>query len=372
MKKQAPYETIISSPGIDPEWDDFVLETPTAHHEQTSLWGEAQRHAGWSAVRLLVRQGGKLVGGAQILEKPVGPFGWTVGYLNRGPLAASNDHELGHTIIEGIKHHAKRRRMIYLAVVLPYDGQYLENILTAAGFALSPPSLPPTTSMRSTIVLDLAPDTEQILMQMRSKTRQNIRKALKRDLHVRMGDADELKTFIQLLKTLCVRRGVRSNVPMNDFVPDLWTKFATKGMLHLFLTENNDEPVAALLVFTCGRWARAWRYGWTGNHANSYPNELIYWEAIKWAKDQGYRFFDFLGFDTKYAYALVHSRPLPEAEICKISFFKQGFGGQVMPLHSNYCYFCNPLIRTIFNTIGTRIAANGIFGRLGKLVSSRE
>lgn len=345
MEKPISYETIISHLDKDPLWDDFVFQTPTAHHEQTSLWGSSQRHAGWHASRLMIKVRGELVGGAQILEKPLGLFGWKAGYLNRGPVIASNAKELTPAILDEIKQYASQRRLVYLAVVPPYDAAAFLSELTAAGFAVSPEFLPPVTTMRSTITLDLTPPEEKILMHMRMKSRQNIRKGLKRGLTVRQGGTDDLDTFKRLLIALCDRRGVKPNVPMGRFLHELWSDFYAAGRAQLFLSEHNGEAVAALWLFATGQWVRAWRYGWSGAYANAYPNELLYWEAIKWSKVRGYQQFDFMGFDTKYAHALHEGRTLPEKEICKPSFFKQGFGGTVLPLYPNYCFSSKPTIR---------------------------
>lgn len=372
MKGPSPYEASVSSAGVDAEWDDFVLRSASAHHEQLSAWGESQRFAGWShAVRVLVRRDGHIVGGAQLLDKPVGRFGWTVGYLNRGPLATEGDPELRRVVLEGIKRHARQRRMVYLAVVLPYDGEPWLKDLTSCGFTVSPPALPPVTDMRSTIVADVTPDEDALLMQMRKTTRQNIKKGLKLGWVLRRGGVEDLDTFKKLLEILCVRRGVRPNIPMNGFLDDLWARFAPAGLLRLVIAEKDGEPVVAFLFFTCGQWMRAWRYGWSGTHADDYPNELIYWAGMTAAKADGYRYFDFVGFDTKYAEAIVHGRTVPPTELCRASYFKQGFGGSVSVLFPKFCYFPNPLLRFLFNRVGVRFVETRLFKSLEKLASRR-
>jgi lipid II:glycine glycyltransferase (peptidoglycan interpeptide bridge formation enzyme) len=348
------------------------MRTPAAHHEQTSRWGDAQRFAGWRAGRLICRLNGKIVGGAQVLEKPIGRFGWTVGYLNRGPLLNPDSPELHAELIRALQRHARQRRMVYMAVVLPYDGTQLESELLAAGFHVSPEALPPSTAMKATSVLDLAPPEEELLAAMRSKTRQHIRKSLKSGLVLRRGAAEDVSIFQQLLEALCRRRGVSSNVPRGEFVSELWAQFSTGGNLQLFLVEKDGAVVAAMLLFATGQWVRAWRFGWAGNFADSYPTELIYWEAIKWARAGGYRYFDFAGFDTEYARAIVAQRPLVEGKICKISFFKQGFGGRILPLFPSYCYFPNPLLRVVFRCGGARFLDSGLFRVLRGLTNKRR
>lgn len=337
------------------------MRTPTAHHEQTSRWGAVQRFAGWRAGRLICHLNGKIVGGAQVLEKPIGPFGWTVGYLNRGPLLNPDSPELRAELMRALQRHARQRRMIYMAVVLPYDGAQLEAELLAAGFCVSPDALPPSTAMKATSVLDLVPPEAELLASMRAKTRQHIRKSLKSGLVLRRGATEDVGTFRQLLEALCRRRGVSSNVPRGKFLSELWAQFSANGNMELFLVEKDKEVVAAMLLFASGQWVRAWRFGWAGNFADCYPTELIYWEAIKWARAGGYRFFDLAGFDTEYARAIVAQRPLTEEKICKISFFKQGFGGSILPLHPGYCYFPNPLLRVVFKCGGARLLDPGLF-----------
>jgi lipid II:glycine glycyltransferase (peptidoglycan interpeptide bridge formation enzyme) len=346
------YRIEVSCQKEDPEWDAFVINCPDPHHEQTSLWGDLQRFGGWTPLRLICRKDSEIAGGVQILEQPFKRFG-TIGYINRGPLLAVDEPLIRQTLIDAIKNIGKTRRMIYLAIILPYKGQSFESDLLTAGFCICPERLPPTTSMKSTIVLNLTPDINEILMKMRKKTRQHIRNAEKGGLTFRVGSESDVNTFKQLLFVLCQKRGVKPNIPPGDFLPELWKAYAPKGYLRLFLTEFAGEAVGALMLFTMGDWIRAWRMGWSGRYDEVYPNDFIFWESIKWAKKNGYRFFDFVGFDTKYAKALIDNKPIPQDEICKMSFFKQGFGGEVLPLHPHYCLFFNPLLRFMCKAGGT-------------------
>lgn len=347
----------------DPEWDAFVVGSVDPHPEQTSLWGDVQRLCGWRPLRLIARRGSTIVGGVQLLERPLRQIG-KVGYINRGPLLAADDPILANQLLNGLMRVGRQRRMIYLAVVLPYSGQFIEAALIHHGFALRPDTLPPTTPMMSTMVLDLKQDLDEILMGLRPSTRQNVRKAQKRGLSFREGTAEDLDTFNDLLLELCKRRRVETNVPQGPFLKELWKVMASKGYLKIFLTEHGSEPIGALLLFTMGGWARLWRIGWSGRYAAAYPNELIHWETIRWARQNGYRYFDFVGFDTKYAKAIVEGRSLPADEACKISFFKQGFGGRVLTLQPHYCYFFNPVVRWIFASGGGDMLNHRLFKRM--------
>ncbi len=130
-----------------PPWSDPL----TPHLEQTSLWREVQRLCGWTSLRLIARRGSTIVNGLQLHERPRREFG-NVGYINRGPLFSSDDPLLVTQLLNALKQLGRQRRMIYLAVVLPYSGQFIEPALVNAGFAIRPEMLPPRTSMMSTMV----------------------------------------------------------------------------------------------------------------------------------------------------------------------------------------------------------------------------
>lgn len=339
-----PYEFHLSRKSDDPEWDTWVANCPDPHPEQTSFWGEAQRLKGWSPVRILVRSKGRLSGGAQILERRVGGI-FKVGYLNRGPLVPVEDESVSEQLVRAIQEYVREQHLSYLSVILPYSGASLIPHFEKQGFGISPNWLPPTTSMGSTIVLDLNKSLDALLVQMRATTRRNIRQSLNRGLTFREGGVEDLGTFNGLLGTLCARRGVSANIPLGNFVHELWRLFAPKGYLKLFLIEAKGVAIVAELAFTIGQWFRRWRTGWSGIHADLRPNELLIWEMIKWAKNNGVQYFDFGGFDTVNARAIAAGRQISIDEWCGPSFFKLGFGGKVLPLHPNYCSFQNPVVR---------------------------
>ena len=130
-----------------------------------------------------------------------------------------------------------------------------------------------------------------------------------------------------------------------DFVPTLWQMFAPQGYLKMFVVEHQGTVIVAELVFTMGSWFRTWRTGWSRLHADLRPNELLKWEMIKWAKANGFIYFDFVGFDMANAQAIAAGLTIPKTEKCGMSDFKLGFGGTVWPLPPHYCLFPEPIMR---------------------------
>jgi lipid II:glycine glycyltransferase (peptidoglycan interpeptide bridge formation enzyme) len=356
-------EIVVSSSPENPEWDRFVIDGSDPHHEQTALWGRLQSLRGWRSFHVMMRQANTLLGGAQILERRVRRIG-KIGYLSRGPLIVPDDAALRRSLLSAIRQIARERRLVYLAVTLPYPSQFTAHDLEASGFSARHERLPPTTAMAATIILDLMQELEAIQAQMRSTTRKHLRQGQRRGATFRQGTAEDMDTFGRLLAGLCKRRGVRPNIPQGDFLRQLWETFAPGGYLKLFLAERDHEVLSSLLVFAMGHWARAWRVGSSGRFSEVHPNELVYWEAIKWAKANGCRYFDFAGFDTGNARAILEGRAIPEGERCGMSDFKLGFGGRVMLFPPSYCYFGNPMVRLLYRSIGAPLLDSKVLRRL--------
>ncbi len=312
---------------------------------------------------MTMRQGNTLIGGAQILERPVRRLG-KIGYLFRGPLISLNDPAPRRSLLSAIRKIARQRRLGYLAVTLSYPSQITISELEASGFSMRHDRLPPTTDMAASITLDLTLELEATQARMRATTRKHIRQGQRRGTTVREGTVEDLDTFGRLLASLCERRGVPPNIPQGDFLRELWKTFAPGDRLKLFVAERQNESLAILMVFAMGSWARAWRIGSSGSHHDMRPNELVYWEAIKWAKANGCRIFDFAGFDTKNARAILEDRVIPKDELCGMSDFKLGFGGHVVMPPPSYCCFSNPVIHQLYRTIGGPLLDSKVLRRL--------
>jgi hypothetical protein len=81
------------------------------------------------------------------------------------------------------------------------------------------------------------------------------------------------------------------------------------------------------------------------------PNEVLYWSAVKWGKENGYRFFDMVYIDPRGGVALVEGQPLPDAVKNSATFFKLGFGGRVMVLPAGYEYLKDPVLRSGYRIV---------------------
>jgi lipid II:glycine glycyltransferase (peptidoglycan interpeptide bridge formation enzyme) len=95
---------------------------------------------------------------------------------------------------------------------------------------------------------------------------------------------------------------------------------------------------------------------WSGLYGTFKPNELLDWEVIKWAKTQGYRYYDFEGIDFKVAKIIQEGNALPDSCQQTPTSYKLGFSQQVVLFPSAYEYVYHPVIRWIYNKLAPRLS----------------
>jgi lipid II:glycine glycyltransferase (peptidoglycan interpeptide bridge formation enzyme) len=333
----------------DPEWDAFVAKNPGGHHGQTSLWGQLKAASGWRAARLVVSDHERVVAGVQFLTRPM-LLGARVGYATKGPLCLSDDPVLVDLVIDELLLACRAHHVVFLVIQPPRNGELVARELAKRGFKPSWFELAPT----ATVLIDLIPNTEEILARMKRQTRQNIRRGEQRGIQVRECQECDIHTFHHLYATTNERYGTR---PYSEqYFKQMWSILEPHRLLKLFLATYDSEPVCALLTISFGDTVLASKLGWSGLHGDCRPSEVLFWEAIKWAKAQGYRVFDFEGIDVLGAKAVLEGKPLPEALLETHTRFKLSFGGDVVIFPGPYDYIRYWPLRLMYNAVKPRLA----------------
>ncbi len=316
------YEVHVSGRVIASEWDAFLAEMPGGLNVQSSLWARVKALAGWRAVRFTVTRAGRIVAGAQILFRLLA-FGIAAGYVPRGPVLAFDDPELAELVLGRLHQVARAHRIQYLIVQPPGNSPALVDRLSASGSLPGSFELVPT----ATVLVDLGRDLDSIMAALQSKTRYNIRVGQRKGVAIRQGTADDLGIFYRLH----VITGRRHRFPVypERYFCETWRILHPGGHIKLFIAEWEGEPLSAQLLLPFGDTVKYWRGAWSGECGNLHPNEAMHWNAIAWAKSQGYRYYDFDGINRRIAARILegenHRGGMPRT----IDSFKLGFGGQV-------------------------------------------
>jgi len=349
-----PLTVRVSTSSCDDDWDRFVAGSPHGFHEQTNLWSQVKAVYGWEPLRLILSDAQGIVAGVQILVRAV-RGGYRVGYASRGPVVALGDPQRLSFVLDEMVRAARTHKVSYLAIAPPYDGNALEAPLRLRGFRRKPDPLPPARVMEATLLIDLSPDLASIQARMRMQVRQHIRLAQRTGVVVREGGKEDVETFRALMCALCRRRGIAPTPPETDFFQNLWAIFAPRGWVRIFLAEVEGQPVSALLVFTFGDTARVWKAGWSGEFADRRPNNLLYWEAVRWARQNGFRCFDLVGIERELAEQLLHDEKIDWTKVTGPCNFKVGFGGSPVVLPETCYRILDPWASWLLRVGGRRL-----------------
>jgi lipid II:glycine glycyltransferase (peptidoglycan interpeptide bridge formation enzyme) len=145
-----------------------------------------------------------------------------------------------------------------------------------------------------THTLELGPDPDAIFAGFhRSQVQRNIRKATRGPLTLRHADneTDVSEAFYRLHLETRRRQGVP--VQPRRFFRLLWTKILDRGLGFATLAFTGQVPVAGG-VFLASNGTVTYKYGASdARFLDLRPNHLVFWDAIRWSCEQGYRTFDF-------------------------------------------------------------------------------
>jgi peptidoglycan pentaglycine glycine transferase (the first glycine) len=307
-------------------WDRFVAARDDGTLLQTSQWGRLKSEFGWDWDLVTVWEEGAEAprAGAVMLTRPLPLRLGTLAYVPRGPLVDWRDRELVATLFDRL-HRATRRRRAWACWVEPEarDGTEVAEVLADIGYVPSSRTIQP----RSTILVDLTPSEDDIMMAMKSKTRYNIRLAGRKDVTVRQGSVDDAEIFYDLM----VETGERNEFGVHDarYYRRALELFGPQGQVALFIAEYQGEPLAGLLAFAVGK--RAWYIaGASSNrHRNRMPAYAIQWSAIRWAKARGCETYDLWGIPDADEAELEAAFTKRSDGLWGVYRFKRGFGGEV-------------------------------------------
>jgi lipid II:glycine glycyltransferase (peptidoglycan interpeptide bridge formation enzyme) len=317
--------------GADPaRWDAMLAVHPDGHILQSADWGRLKSAFGWSAQIVAVEDNaGAIVGGAQILYRPL-PFRLGVlAYIPAGPLFASDDpaHPGNVALWRAIDQAARRRGAAFLKVE-PCNWYRprpdLPGQLQAAGLRLSPQTIQPPR----TIVIDIAPDEDRILAGMNQSTRYKSKLGPKKQVDVRVGTSADLASFNALMAVTGERDAFGVHAPA--YYQKAYDLFSPGERCALLMASYEGCDLAGVMVFRCGQNAYYF-YGASSNEErNRMPTYIVQWAAIRWAKSHGAIRYDLWGIPDAEPEMLETQFEQRHDGLWGVYGFKRGFGGQIV------------------------------------------
>ena len=331
-----PSLPVACRPIVDREaWNRALLGLPTHHVLQSWDWGEVKGRHGWMPLRLLWERDGAPLAAAQVLWRPFPRTPWGVFYAPKGPALDYADDALLDRVLADLEARSRWRAILFKIDPDVQPDRVVER-LVARGWRASSEQI----QFRNTALLDLDPSEADLLAQMKSKTRYNVRLAGRRGVEVRAGTVQDIPTFYQMY----AETGRRDDFAIRTYAyyADVWQTFLQAGMAHMLLAEVEGEVVAGLILFRFGD--RAWyMYGAsTDRHRDKMPNYALQWQAIRWCKSAGCTVYDLWGApDT-----------LDERDrLWGVWRFKEGLGAQFTLHIGAYDYPASPLLYWAYSVL---------------------
>lgn len=174
----------------------------------------------------------------------------------------------------------------------------------------------------NTIVLNLLPEEEQILSQMKPKTRYNIKLALRKGVEVRSVGIEGLPIWYALYAETARRNGLYLN-DIHYFRNVLASKMECldeEVNVQLLIAYFDNTPLAAMFLILSAHRA-TYLYGASSSTGrNLMPTYALQWRAIQLAKAHRCFEYDIFG---------IAPSPNPAHPMYGLYKFKQGFGGEI-------------------------------------------
>jgi lipid II:glycine glycyltransferase (peptidoglycan interpeptide bridge formation enzyme) len=337
MNQQFRIPTLMSRPCIHPvtvvvddnpvpevvaQWDVLVTAVPQADVSQLSTWARLRATVGYRPLYVLVWCGTDLVAGAQILHRRFPVLG-TVGYLPYGPVIApaiDSREELCRALSGALAGLACQR--LQMLFVQPPEGALdVSSELLLRGFRPSCADVAPAGSLRIDLTVDEATLRRGLSKRLRTWTNQ----WPARGVTVRRGTEQDLGLLSDLIGHSAEHQGYE---PLSaEYLRALYRMLAPTGHVALFIGEVDGIPMAAELYTACSDMLRLRLRGLdrSGQAVRLSVPAAITWEAMRWAKARGLRWFDFGGLRAATLQALLDGDST--AQQPSVDRFKMSFGG---------------------------------------------
>jgi len=299
-------------------------------------------------------EGDSIVAGAQVLFRRLLGTRLTAAYVPKGPVIAPSTLRDASTasMLTALQAVCRQRRALSLKLEPDWEASAdAQQWLQSLGFVASEHTVQP----RRTILIDLGPSEQDILAQMRSKTRYNIRLAQRRSITVRTGNADDLPTFYRLLQVTAERAGF--GVHTRAYYSLAWQLFEEQDAAALLVASYRKRPIGAVMVFAWGN--KAWyMYGASSDEErHRMPTYLLQWEAMRWAKSRGCATYDLWGIPDVDESAIGSSIADAEAHgvlsrgMGGLYRFKRGFGGREVRYVGAFDHAYNRPLYRLFSVV---------------------
>jgi lipid II:glycine glycyltransferase (peptidoglycan interpeptide bridge formation enzyme) len=277
---------------------------------QSWLWGEVQKKSGVPLTRYGVYAKDTLCGVFQVLHVKARRGSFL--HVRQGPIIESFRTDIWKAVLDFLAGEGKAKGCWFVRIG-PLVPESPQSKAWVKHFHLIPAAIHHMDS-EYCWVLDLSPDEETLLSNMRKTTRYEIRRAQKEQVEVlKTTNPAHLDEFFQLYKETSSRQGF---VPHTG-IREEFEVYAKKQQAVLYVGKHLGKTIAAAIILYYGNQA-IYHHG--ASISSHIPvSTLVQWEAIRDAKKRGMNVYNFWGIAPENS---------PKHPWRGITLFKKGFGGR--------------------------------------------
>ncbi len=301
------------------------------HPLQSEEWGLFREETGVKVVR---------TDSLQLTIHPIPHTKYTIGYVPKGPDINKKMLDTLHTIGE-------KENCIFI--------QLEPNVEKKVGKKYNFKNLIPSSRpllTKYTFILDLTKPEDELLKNMHSKTRYNIRLAEKKGVKIVEDNSDNaFEKYLRLTKETTQRQKFYAH--SENYHRLMWETLRPKSEIrnqksetltaHLLKAEYNGEVLVAWMVFVL-RDTLYYPYGASSNkHREVMASNLMMWETIKFGKKLGLKKFDMWG--------ALESNPNNKDPFYGFHKFKEGYGARHVEFVGSYDYVLKRKLYIVYNIL---------------------
>lgn len=301
------------------------------HIIQSWEWGEFRQSLGLPLLRFGLFKANKLDKAFQLTLHLI-PFSKQfVGYLPKGPLPDK-------TLLEALNQISQQENTAFIKLE--------PNVLSDTPLYTIPPSFLPSPKPMFTkynFLLDLTPSEQQLLANMSSKTRYNIRLAEKKGVTTEIRTDDKaFEIFLKMHFETTQRQGFNSH--NLEYHRKYWQILKKADMARIAIAFYHKKPLSAWMLFNF-KDTLYYPYGASSTeHKDVMANNLVAWAAIKEGKRLGLKIFDMWG--------AAHSpNPDPSDPYYGFHKFKSGYGAKLVEYLGTFDLVFNDPLYWAFTSI---------------------
>ena len=286
------------------ELNSFIASQKHSQFLQSWEWGEFQERTGKKVIRLGFEDSGKLFFAITLIKNNLF-LGLNYFYLPRTEIKSLSSEQLKF-IFKEIKKIANKEKVIFLRFEPDIQLKIKNEKLKIKKTIDVQPS--------RTLILNIAKLEDEILKNMHKKTRYNIRLAEKKGVVVREAREDDFDAWWKIMKETKERDSFKLH-SKEYYQAMLQLKIQnSKFKILLYIAEFQEKIIAGNIVAVFGDMATYVHGASSNQYRNVMAPYLLQWEIIKFAKEQGYKYYDFYGID--------------ERKWPGVTRFKNGFSGE--------------------------------------------